>query len=119
MPVATYASLGTAFKDTPAGRYATLGKYRYQDMTSTSVPDASRSYDIPNVPFPIYFRGGGYAIHGAYWHDDFGRPHSDGCVNLTLADAAFVFDHPRPKLGGDENSRWTDAQYATPVLVVG
>jgi lipoprotein-anchoring transpeptidase ErfK/SrfK len=114
----TYASLGTSFKDTPAGRYATLSKYRYQDMSSTSVPDASHSYDIPNVPFALYFRDGGYAIHGTYWHDDFGRPHSEGCVNLTIADAAFLLDHTRPKIDG-ENSRWTDAQSATPVLVVG
>jgi len=22
-------------------------------------------------------------LHGTYWHDDFGRPHSHGCVNLS------------------------------------
>jgi lipoprotein-anchoring transpeptidase ErfK/SrfK len=115
----TYASLGNSLKNTPTGRYATIGKYRYQDMSSASVPDASHSYDMPNVPFAAHFRAGGYAIHGAYWHDDFGRPHSDGCVNLTITDAAFVFERTRPEIAGDENSRWTDPPYATPVLIVG
>jgi lipoprotein-anchoring transpeptidase ErfK/SrfK len=113
----TYTSLGTSFKDTPAGSYTALGKYRYQDMSSATVPDASHPYDIPNVPFDL-FRAGGFAIHGAYWHDDFGRPHSGGCLNVTFGDAAFLFDRTRPSVA-DQNSLWTDAQLATPVLVVG
>ena len=38
----------------------------------------------------MYFKGG-YAIHGAYWHDDFGRPRSHGCINLAPIDARYVF----------------------------
>ena len=33
----------------------------------------------------------GYALHAAYWHDDFGRPRSHGCVNLSPIDARYVF----------------------------
>ena len=47
-------------------------------MTSTTVPDAEPSYDLPNVPFAQYFKADGSAIHGAYWHDAFGTNQSQG-----------------------------------------
>ena len=37
----------------------------------------------------FFYRG--YAIHGTYWHDSFGHPMSHGCVNLTEADAAWLY----------------------------
>lgn len=47
-------------------------------------------YDLPGVPFDCYFWGS-VAIHGAYWHNDFGRPRSHGCVNLPPAAARWIF----------------------------
>ena len=44
-------------------------------------------YDLPGVPWNLYFTHEGAAIHGAYWHDNFGKPRSHGCVNLPLAEA--------------------------------
>ena len=41
-------------------------------------------YDLPGVPWTMYFTDDGAAIHGAYWHDEFGFQHSHGCVNLPL-----------------------------------
>ena len=49
-------------------------------------------YDLPNVQWVQYFNSTGEALHGAYWHDDFGYPHSHGCVNLTNAIAKWFFD---------------------------
>lgn len=114
----TYVSLGTAGTSTPAGLYSTFGKFRYDDMTSASVPDAQHSYDLPNVPSTQYFRAGGYAIHGTYWHDDFGAVHSLGCVNLTLTDSAYLFALTRPALRPEDDLRWSAAAGATPVLIV-
>jgi hypothetical protein len=51
-------------------------------------------FDLRDVPFVQYFTDG-YALHGVYWHDDFGTPRSHGCVNLSPTDAAWLF-------------RWTD-----------
>jgi lipoprotein-anchoring transpeptidase ErfK/SrfK len=34
----------------------------------------------------------GYAIHGTYWHNNFGRPMSHGCVNMRTGDAAWVYN---------------------------
>ncbi len=47
-------------------------------------------YDLPNVPHAMFFYRD-YAIHGAYWHNSFGRPMSRGCVNLPLSKAAWLY----------------------------
>lgn len=48
-------------------------------------------YDLPDVPDVMYFTGG-YAIHGAYWHNNFGQPMSNGCVNTPLAAASWLYE---------------------------
>jgi len=42
------------------------------------------------VPYTMYFYRG-YAIHGTYWHSNFGRPMSHGCVNMRTQDAAWLY----------------------------
>ena len=54
-------------------------------------------FDFSDVPFVQYFHDG-YALHGTYWHDDFGRPRSHGCVNLSPIDAAWLFRWTTPEL---------------------
>jgi|DewCreStandDraft_4_1066084.scaffolds.fasta_scaffold00167_77 lipoprotein-anchoring transpeptidase ErfK/SrfK len=48
-------------------------------------------YDYKNVPHVMYFYQD-YAIHGAYWHNKFGRPNSHGCVNVPLASAEWLYN---------------------------
>jgi hypothetical protein len=52
-------------------------------------------FDLRDVPFVQYFTEG-YALHAAYWHDDFGTPRSHGCVNLAPIDAAWLFGWTTP-----------------------
>jgi lipoprotein-anchoring transpeptidase ErfK/SrfK len=47
-------------------------------------------YDVPDVPYTMYYDGG-YAIHGAYWHNRFGTPVSHGCVNVAVDHAEWFF----------------------------
>ena len=54
-------------------------------------------FDLRDVPFVQYFHQG-YALHGAYWHDDFGKPRSHGCINLAPRDAAWLFDWTTPEV---------------------
>ena len=49
-------------------------------------------YDLPNVPWVQYFNSTGEALHGTYWHDNFGRPLSHGCVNLSTPIAKWFYD---------------------------
>jgi hypothetical protein len=57
--------------------------------------DKGDSFNLRDVPFVQYFHKG-YALHGTYWHDDFGRWRSHGCVNLAPHDAAWLFEWTDP-----------------------
>lgn len=83
-------STGVANHPTPVGRFAIYVKYKAQTMSGGSKA-AGDYYYLPNVPNVMYFYRD-YALHGTYWHKNFGRPMSRGCVNLTLADAEWVFN---------------------------
>lgn len=52
--------------------------------------DKGKDWYVEEVPWVQYYKGN-YAFHGAWWHNDFGRPKSHGCVNLAPADARFLF----------------------------
>ncbi len=80
------ASISGGLPGTPTvvGRFAI-----YTKLTSTRM--TGPGYDLPNVPYTMYFYRG-YAIHGTYWHNNFGYPMSHGCVNMRTQDAAWVFN---------------------------
>lgn len=48
-------------------------------------------YDLPGVPWVMYFYRG-YAIHGTYWHTNFGQTMSHGCVNMTIEEAQALYE---------------------------
>ncbi|WP_066379506.1 MULTISPECIES: L,D-transpeptidase [unclassified Anabaena] len=77
-------STGKRSTPTPTGRFTITSKYRTHRMRG-------RGYDIPDVPYAMYFYKG-YAIHGAYWHNRFGTPVSNGCVNLTVNQARKLYN---------------------------
>jgi lipoprotein-anchoring transpeptidase ErfK/SrfK len=60
-------------------------------------------YNLPNVPSNMFFYKG-YAIHGAYWHNNFGHPMSHGCVNEPLASAAQLFEWAGPTVPAGVNA---------------
>jgi LysM repeat protein len=67
-----------------------VGRFKiYNKLTSTRM--SGPGYDLPGVPYTMYFYKG-YAIHGTYWHNNFGRPMSHGCVNMRTSDAAWLFN---------------------------
>jgi hypothetical protein len=69
-----------------------------KDVSSTmdgEEDNAADSYALRDVPFVQYFHKG-FALHGTYWHDEFGRIRSHGCVNLSPRDAAWLFEWTDP-----------------------
>jgi len=74
---------------TPTGYFSVLTKYVTDTMDGTI---GGEDYNVPDVPWVMYFDNSGNAIHGAYWHNNFGTPMSHGCVNLPLDVAEFLFD---------------------------
>ena len=79
-------SSGINSTPSPVGTFTIFRKTPTRYMQGPVEPDGDY-YDLPGVPWDMYFTGDGAAIHGAYWHRDFGRQHSHGCINLPL-DAA-------------------------------
>lgn len=73
-----------------------------KDVSSTmdGAEDRSDGYALEDVPFVQYFHKG-YALHGTYWHDEFGKIRSHGCVNLAPQDAAWLFEWTDPNVPQD------------------
>lgn len=84
MVLSTAISSGTHKTPTPKGTFRIFRKFDKQRMTG-------QDYDLPNVPWVMYFRKGGYAMHGTYWHSNFGQPMSHGCINLPIGEAAWLY----------------------------
>jgi lipoprotein-anchoring transpeptidase ErfK/SrfK len=80
-------SLGISSTPTPHGEFKIFKKMPSRYMQGPIPGGTEDEYDLPGVPWVMYFTHKGAAIHGAYWHNDFGRPHSHGCVNLKVADS--------------------------------
>jgi hypothetical protein len=59
-------------------------------------------FDLPGVPWDSYITENGVAIHGTYWHNDFGTPHSHGCINMSIPDAKWIFRWTLPMVPSDE-----------------
>jgi lipoprotein-anchoring transpeptidase ErfK/SrfK len=89
----TYVSTGKPGFETPTGTFRVLYKYVSQTMAGTI---GGETYYVPDVPWVMYFTNYGHAIHGAYWHNDFGTTRSHGCINLpTYNTPGWSYDFAR------------------------
>ena len=80
----TKVRTGRARTPTVLGRFRIRTKLRAQAMSGPG-------YYLPNVPYVMYFQAG-YAIHGTYWHNNFGQPMSHGCVNMRTDEAKWLYE---------------------------
>lgn len=87
---------------TPTGTFNIWYKTRNQTMSGGS-KELGTYYALSNVPNNLFFHLG-YAIHGAYWHNNFGHPMSHGCVNAPLSNAAQIFEWAGPNLPPGQNA---------------
>lgn len=76
-------STGLPATPTVQGDFQIYSKLESQRMTGPG-------YDLPGVPWVMYFYRG-YALHGTYWHNNFGNPMSHGCVNLRTPEAEWLY----------------------------
>ena len=93
-------SSGAKGTRTPLGDYRTYHKGPSIHMTNQR-DEVSGIYDLPGVPWCTFFTGIGNAFHGTYWHNDYGRPRSHGCVNLPSDAAKFIYRWTRPTVPPD------------------
>jgi hypothetical protein len=85
-------STGLELTPTPRGTFSVYKKTpsRYMQGPLPNLVD-QQYYDLPGVPWNLYFTEGGAVIHGAYWHNSFGTPYSHGCVNLPTKEARALY----------------------------
>lgn len=84
-------STGLEFTPTPRGKFFILRKTPARYMQGPIEGVSDQYYDLPGVPWDLYFTRNGDVIHGAYWHDKFGEPWSHGCVNLPVEQAMKLY----------------------------
>jgi hypothetical protein len=100
MVFSSRCSSGAKGTRTPTGKFSTYHKGPSIHMTNQG--DAVNNvYNLPGVPWCTFFTGEGNAFHGTYWHNDFGRPRSHGCVNLPTEAAKFLYRWSRPVVPPD------------------
>lgn len=93
--MATLVSGGAEGFEAPLGVFRVHKKHVTRTMAGPD-PDAGR-YEVAEVPWTMYYWGS-YALHGAYWHDDFGNVRSHGCTNIPPRDARWLFYWSEPEL---------------------
>lgn len=91
-------SSGLPNTPTVTGEFRIRTKVRVQTMSGGD-PELGNYYSLPNVQWVQYFYED-YGFHGSYWHDNFGQPMSRGCINMTNADARWLFDWAGPTWDG-------------------
>lgn len=100
---ATRIASGTTFFDaegqprsfrTPYGTHKVGRKTPSRHMVGGEV--INDRYDLPGVPWCTFFTASGAAIHGTYWHNDYGHPRSHGCVNVTNDAAKWIYRWVNP-----------------------
>jgi lipoprotein-anchoring transpeptidase ErfK/SrfK len=97
------------WNSTPTGVFKIWTKVRSQKMSGGS-KELGTYYYLPNVPYIMFFynettkKSLGYSLHGTYWHNNFGKPMSHGCINMITKDAKTLYS-------------WAD--FDTPIIIYG
>ncbi len=100
--------------DTPSGEFHVYSKMPSKHMGDGNITSDLDAYELPGVPWTTFFAQHGVALHGTYWHTNFGMTMSHGCVNLPTDVAKWVFRWTTPVCAPDT---WEQTGYGTRVVV--
>lgn len=110
---ATLISSGKEGHDTPTGTWRLRDKHISTTMRGSDPQEGY--YEVEEVPWTMFYFEA-YALHGAYWHNDFGKVRSHGCTNLSPVDARFLFNWTSPGMPQNWNGM-RDVQNGTYVVL--
>lgn len=120
----TQTASGLGEHATPRGEFAVLLKQPSRHMSNVPYPEMPTPttapgdvFDLPGVPWNTFFDLEGRAIHGAYWHNDFGIPRSHGCINVSIDAARFVYLWTHPIGGYADAFVQSNYRVGTPVII--
>lgn len=88
--------------ETPKGTFNVFSKLPTKYMGDNRLTDTLGDRFLPGVPWTMFFAEGGYAMHGAYWHNNFGAPMSRGCVNIRPDIANWLYRWTTPVAGAHD-----------------
>jgi hypothetical protein len=117
----TLTSSGGEGFGTPEGEHAVVYKQPSRHMYSDPELEAFSDpnfFDLPGVPFNLFFTTQGHAIHGTYWHGDYGRPRSHGCLNVAPEAARWMFRWAEPTPSYHVSAGGSSREPGTPVSVI-
>jgi len=100
--------------DTPSGEYNVYSKMASKHMGNGQLTSDIEAYELPGVPWTTFFAPHGVALHGTYWHTNYGMMMSHGCVNLRPEDAKWIFRWTTPVTAPDT---WEQTGLGTKVVV--
>jgi hypothetical protein len=113
--VATGAVFSNGDFSTPLGRFITFHKRGSRHMAAGNL--AANGYDLPGVPWNSYITEEGIAFHGTYWHNNFGRPRSHGCINMTIQAARWLYHWSMPSVS--PSAQYAYERFGTAVDIIG
>lgn len=99
---------------TPTGRFYITKKTPLRHMGNGRLTDNLDAYELPGVPWVLFFHETGMAFHGTYWHTDFGRPKSHGCINMHTEEAKWLYRWTLPVIEPDKKLK---TGHGTSVLI--
>lgn len=91
--------------DTPLGRFRVQSKMPCRHMGDGEITNAIEAYELIGVPWVTYFHETGVAFHGTYWHNNFGRKMSHGCVNMKTEEAKWLYRWTMPTASSRDKYR--------------
>jgi lipoprotein-anchoring transpeptidase ErfK/SrfK len=81
---------------TPTGQFNIHSKMASKRMGDDPITSDVSGYVLPGVPWTCFFHETGVALHGTYWHNNFGSQMSHGCVNMRSEEAKWIFRWTTP-----------------------
>ena len=83
-------SSGLPNTPTPIGTFNVLSKIPTKDYAGRN--SDGTWYNLKNTKLNLQISNLGYYIHGAYWHNNFGRPMSHGCINVSYINMPALYE---------------------------
>lgn len=74
-------------------------------------------FDLPGIPWNVFFHLSGTAIHGTYWHNDFGIRRSHGCLNVSCEAARWIYRWVHPVGSYEDDFIQSDHRVGTPIHI--
>ena len=115
VPVSTGGRLRSGTYTTPQGNFITFYKRPSRHMAAGDI--AASGFDLPGVPWVQYITKSGISFHGTFWHNDYGRPRSHGCINMTCSAAKWLYLWSTPNV--PLNKEFSYGGVGTSVEIVG